>query len=134
MLALAIPLQKRFVAKSLVIFRQSSKTTDERLKYENELLGAMQVVKFYAWENSFENRIGNVRTKELDLLWRAKRLQMINSFFINSVPIFVTVVTFAVYALFIETRRNRSCLEETGLSGPEPSCHRRKNRNSRITS
>ena len=101
MLALAIPLQKRFVAKSLVIFRQSSKTTDERLKYENELLGAMQVVKFYAWENSFENRIGNVRTKELDLLWRAKRLQMINSFFINSVPIFVTVVTFAVYALFI---------------------------------
>ena len=63
----------------------------------------MNVVKMYAWEDSFKERINSVRTKELGLLWEAKLLQMWNSFFINAIPVFVTVLTFSIYAVFIGT-------------------------------
>ena len=85
----------------MLIFRATAKVTDRRLKYENELFASMNVVKMYAWEDSFKERIDGVRTNELGLLWKAKLLQMWNSFFINAIPIFVTVVTFAIYASFI---------------------------------
>ena len=102
-LGISIPVQKRFVMKSAKIFRENAKTTDRRLKYENELYASMNVVKMYAWEDSFKERINSVRTKELGLLWEAKLLQMWNSFFINAIPVFVTVLTFSIYAVFIGT-------------------------------
>ena len=101
MLACSVPVQKSFIGKSMKIFRASAKTTDERLKYQNELFGNMNVVKMYAWEDSFEERVQTVRTEELGLLWKAKMLQIWNSFFITAIPIFVTVVSFAVYTLWI---------------------------------
>ena len=101
MLACSVPVQKSFIGKSMKIFRASAKTTDERLKYQNELFGNMNVVKMYAWEDSFEDRVQKVRTEELDLLWKGKMLQIWNSFFITAIPILVTVVTFAVYSIWI---------------------------------
>ena len=59
------------------------KFKNRRLKYENELFASMNVGKMYAWEDSFKERIDGVRTNELGLLWKAKLLQMWNSFFIK---------------------------------------------------
>jgi len=41
------------------------KARDERVSLMNEVLGGMRMLKFMAWERSFESRIHKVRRKEL---------------------------------------------------------------------
>ncbi len=41
---------------------------DGRLKYINEALSGIRIIKFYAWEGAFKKMIGLVREKELKLI------------------------------------------------------------------
>jgi len=41
------------------------KARDERVSLMNEILGGIRMLKFMAWERSFESRVHNVRRKEL---------------------------------------------------------------------
>ena len=41
------------------------KARDERVSLMNEVLGAIRMIKFMAWERSFESRVHKVRQKEL---------------------------------------------------------------------
>jgi ABC-type multidrug transport system fused ATPase/permease subunit len=57
----------------------------------------MNVVKSYAWEDSFLDRIMNVRRSELEWIKKNSLLNGFNAFVIGAVPVLVTVATFAVY-------------------------------------
>ena len=48
--------------------REMVKHTDERVKLMNEILQAIRVIKMYAWEGPMEQRIVDVRRKELKCL------------------------------------------------------------------
>ena len=37
------------------------KVKDERIKVENEVLGGMKIIKLYAWERPFGDKIDSVR-------------------------------------------------------------------------
>jgi hypothetical protein len=39
--------------------------TDKRAKLLQELLGGMKLIKFFAWENPFLDRIGGYRKHEM---------------------------------------------------------------------
>ena len=39
--------------------------TDKRAKLLQELLGGMKLIKFFAWENPFLDRIGEYRKQEM---------------------------------------------------------------------
>ena len=41
------------------------KARDERVSLMNEILGGIKMLKFMAWERSFESRVHKVRRKEL---------------------------------------------------------------------
>ena len=41
------------------------KARDERIALMNEILGAIRMLKFMAWERSFEARVLKIREKEL---------------------------------------------------------------------
>ena len=41
------------------------KARDERVSLMNEILGGIRMLKFMAWERSFESRVHKVRRKEL---------------------------------------------------------------------
>lgn len=41
------------------------KARDERVALMNEVLGGMRMIKFMAWERSFEKRVLKIREKEL---------------------------------------------------------------------
>jgi hypothetical protein len=43
---------------------------DERTGLMNEILGAIRMIKFMAWERKFEERVEEVRKKELKYLRR----------------------------------------------------------------
>ncbi|CAG8777364.1 11874_t:CDS:2, partial [Acaulospora colombiana] len=46
------------------------KARDERVALMNEILGAIRMLKFMAWERSFEKRVLGIREKELSHQWR----------------------------------------------------------------
>jgi ABC-type multidrug transport system fused ATPase/permease subunit len=54
------PLQTIFARAIGGVRRKMIKLTDERVKFMNELLQAIRVIKFYAWEKPLENRVMKV--------------------------------------------------------------------------
>lgn len=55
------------LAGKVIVNAQDSlmKARDERVALMNEVLGGIRMLKFMAWERSFESRIHKVRRKEL---------------------------------------------------------------------
>ena len=64
----------------------------------------IEVVKTSTWEAPFRERILNIRTKELGVLWKSFVLSAFNTFLLTSIPAIVAVSTFAVYIAFIDTK------------------------------
>ncbi|KAF7331368.1 Multidrug resistance-associated ABC transporter protein [Mycena kentingensis (nom. inval.)] len=78
---------------------QLMKARDERVAVMNEVLGGIRMLKFMAWERSFEARILKIRTAEL----KHQRLQYIIECFIqgfwNGIPVIITLVSFYHFAV-----------------------------------
>ncbi|KAL8563678.1 hypothetical protein ACOMHN_035412 [Nucella lapillus] len=70
---------------------------DERVKMMNEILTGIKVLKMYAWESSFEDKILALRAREVKLLRSAAILNTINSFCWICSPVLVTLATFITY-------------------------------------
>lgn len=71
--------------------------TDNRLKMVNELLSAIRIVKFFAWEKEFRKRVLDARDVELKAI-RARLfmfMHMLNAWFM--IPILIMVTVFYVY-------------------------------------
>ena len=65
MTCLFLPLN-HFAGKVIVNAQDNlMKARDERVSLMNEVLGAIRMIKFMAWERSFESRVHKVRQKEL---------------------------------------------------------------------
>ncbi|KAI8092836.1 uncharacterized protein BX664DRAFT_357339 [Halteromyces radiatus] len=84
-------------------FEKSQRTvmsaTDKRLKLMNELLAAIRIVKFFAWEKEFRKRLVDAREVELKAVRHRlfMMMWMMNIWFV--IPILIMVVVFYVYTL-----------------------------------
>ena len=67
LIIVSIPLTKRVSMHLKTLQTALSKVRDERIKLTNEVLTGMKVIKLQAWENEFENRIKDVRERELEI-------------------------------------------------------------------
>ncbi|KLO19365.1 multidrug resistance-associated ABC transporter [Schizopora paradoxa] len=89
-------------ASKVVVGAQDNlmKARDERVALMNEVLGAIRMLKFMAWERSFEKRVLKIREKEL----RYQRLNYLIEALFNCVwaatPLFVTLVSFWHFAVY----------------------------------
>ena len=70
------------------------KEKDTRVKLVSEILNGIKVLKLYAWEESFNRIISEVRTKELSLLKKAGYAQAFSIFFWQWAPFFVSCVVY----------------------------------------
>ena len=52
---------------------------DQRIKLTNEVLSGMKVLKLYAWERSFRERVNQIREKEVRVLRTAQFLSAVSS-------------------------------------------------------
>ena len=68
--------------------------TGVRTTLMNEVIYAMRLIKMYAWEKPFIQRILNVRKKELVQIRRAAMMQSVMTSLSPSVTIVAAVVTF----------------------------------------
>ncbi len=62
-----IPLTGKVSLHMKTLQKALSKVRDERIKLSNEVLSGMKVIKLQAWEREFQNRIIEVRERELAL-------------------------------------------------------------------
>ncbi|CAK9297871.1 unnamed protein product [Gordionus sp. m RMFG-2023] len=72
---------------------------DERIKVMNEVLNGIKVIKLYAWELSFEDKILKIRDKEVAILKKIALLNAVTSFVWSCAPFLVSCVIFATYVL-----------------------------------
>ncbi|KAH9013251.1 ABC transporter [Lactarius hengduanensis] len=85
-----IPIQGK-IMKSLFRFRRKTmEWTDKRAKLLQELLGGMKLIKFFAWEAPFLERVAGYRKREISYV----RTMLL----VLSTPTLASVVAFLVYA------------------------------------
>ncbi|XVE48508.1 hypothetical protein DITRI_Ditri01bG0007400 [Diplodiscus trichospermus] len=99
MLILMVPLQIIVISKMQKMTKQGLEWTDRRVSLMHEILAAMDTLKFYAWEKSFQSRVQSIRNDELSCLRRAQLLSAFNIFILNSIPVVVMVVSFGTFTL-----------------------------------
>ncbi|XP_028799317.1 ABC transporter C family member 2 [Neltuma alba] len=99
MLVLMFPLQTFIISRMQKWYKEGLQRTDKRIGLMNEILAAMDTVKCYAWETSFQSKVQAVRNDELSWFRKASLLQACNGFILNSIPVFVTVISFGVFTL-----------------------------------
>lgn len=98
-MVLLIPLNGVLATKNRAIQVKNMKNKDKRLKIMNEILSGIKILKYFAWEPSFQNQVHNLRKKELRNLLTFGQLQSVMMFLLNLTPVLVSVVTFSVYVL-----------------------------------
>ncbi|GIY32689.1 hypothetical protein CDAR_553333 [Caerostris darwini] len=72
---------------------------DTRLKYMGEILNGIKILKLYAWELPFSNKVSDARKEELKLIRNTQLCQVAISFIFFCTPFMVSLVCFATYLL-----------------------------------
>lgn len=85
-----IPLNTYIVNRARRLQVKQMKNKDERVKIMNEILSGMKVLKLYAWEESFEKQIREIRTKEIRTLKKSAYLNACSQFIWNCAPFMVS--------------------------------------------
>lgn len=68
------------------------KYKDARIKLMNEILSGIKVLKLYAWEPSFAEKVLEIRKNELRVLKKSAYLNSISTFAWISAPFLVGLV------------------------------------------
>ena len=77
-LVLLIPLQGIFAKRFGTLRKRVVEFRDERIKSISDMLAGILVVKLYAWEMPFMEKINQHRLDEMKLIWKASILKAIN--------------------------------------------------------
>ncbi|KAJ7737145.1 multidrug resistance-associated ABC transporter [Mycena maculata] len=75
---------------------------DERVALMNEVLGGIRMLKFMAWERSFEARIMAIRVRELKFQRQNYTIESLLAGLWNATPVLVTLVSFYHFAVVRE--------------------------------
>ncbi|KAF5764677.1 putative ABC-type xenobiotic transporter [Helianthus annuus] len=100
LLVLMFPIQTLVISNMQRMSKEGLQRTDKRIGLMNEILAAMDTVKCYAWEDSFQKKVQSVRTDELSWFRKVQMLGALNTFILNSIPVVVIVVSFGLFTLF----------------------------------
>ncbi|KAI9475895.1 MAG: multi drug resistance-associated protein MRP [Benjaminiella poitrasii] len=103
-LLLAIPLNTYIARKMRTYQKAQMGNKDARVKLMNEILNGIRVIKLYAWETPFMEKISFIRNDlELATLKKIGVMSAVQSFTWTSIPFLVTLSTFTVF-VFVSGR------------------------------
>jgi ABC-type multidrug transport system fused ATPase/permease subunit len=72
---------------------------DNRTKLMNEIMQGIRVIRYFAWEPSFIDRVRNVRNDELSTLRTSAYLRAFTGFLWTGTPLLVSLSTFVAFTL-----------------------------------
>ncbi|XP_063816842.1 ATP-binding cassette sub-family C member 3 isoform X2 [Pseudophryne corroboree] len=96
-MVLLIPINAFIAMKTRAFQVEQMQYKDSRIKLMNEILNGIKVLKLYAWEPSFAQKVLEIRSKELNVLKKSAYLNALSTFAWTSAPFLVALTTFAVY-------------------------------------
>ncbi|XP_069809504.1 ATP-binding cassette sub-family C member 3 isoform X3 [Dendropsophus ebraccatus] len=96
-MVLLIPINAFIAMKTRAFQVEQMQYKDSRIKLMNEILNGIKVLKLYAWEPSFSQKVLEIRRKELNVLKKSAYLNALSTFAWTSAPFLVALTTFAVY-------------------------------------
>ncbi|EGG24088.1 hypothetical protein DFA_06227 [Cavenderia fasciculata] len=85
------------VARKLLKIRLSIiKSSDRRLRLISEILQYIKIIKLYAWEDSFAQKVTDARNSEIKSLSKFSNVKAGLIFIVTSVPNIISMVVFAI--------------------------------------
>uniref|UniRef100_A0A9J8BNT1 ABC-type glutathione-S-conjugate transporter n=1 Tax=Cyprinus carpio carpio TaxID=630221 RepID=A0A9J8BNT1_CYPCA len=90
-MVLLIPFNAFIAMKTRTYQVEQMKYKDERIKQMNEILNGIKVLKLYAWETSFQEKILQIRQKELNVLRKTAYLSALSTMAWISAPFLASV-------------------------------------------
>ncbi|XP_068161646.1 ATP-binding cassette sub-family C member 3 isoform X2 [Antennarius striatus] len=96
-MVMLIPFNAVIAMKTRTYQVEQMQHKDARIKLMNEILNGIKVLKLYAWENSFKEKVLAIRQKELNVLRKTAYLGALSTMAWTSAPFLVALTTFAVY-------------------------------------
>ncbi|XP_063312149.1 ATP-binding cassette sub-family C member 3 [Pelobates fuscus] len=96
-MVLLIPINAFIAMKTRAFQVEQMQYKDSRIKLMNEILNGIKVLKLYAWEPSFAQKVLEIRSKELSVLKKSAYLNALSTFAWTSAPFLVALTTFAVF-------------------------------------
>lgn len=91
-------------SKYIGVFRRRiSKISANRVKLTNEVLQGIRVIKYYAWEDSINETIRQIREEEIALMRKYNYLRLSNAVLMYLAPTFLNLVCFLIYILLGNT-------------------------------
>ncbi|GBG28953.1 ABC transporter ATP-binding protein/permease VMR1 [Hondaea fermentalgiana] len=100
-LILSVPIQARIARVTSRLRRQSIKITDERVTLMNEILQAAQLIKLYAWESSFVEKVARVRAAELVKIRHTTYVKAVNAALSQVIPLVTSFASFLVHTAIL---------------------------------
>ncbi|KAL5011100.1 hypothetical protein ScPMuIL_013405 [Solemya velum] len=97
-----------FPVNTIVMVKVQKYTTDlmeqkdKRIKLLTEVLNGIKILKLYAWELSFRDKVLLIRDMELKILWKSSILMAVMIFSWMVAPYLVSLATFATYIFVSE--------------------------------
>ncbi|XP_045932397.1 multidrug resistance-associated protein 1 isoform X2 [Micropterus dolomieu] len=101
-MVLMVPVNAVIAMKTKTYQVAQMKSKDSRIKLMNEMLNGIKVLKLYAWELAFKDKVSKIRESELLVLKKAAYLGAVSTFTWVCAPFLVALSTFTVYVLIDE--------------------------------
>ncbi|KAF9313192.1 hypothetical protein BG003_005512 [Podila horticola] len=101
-LLLLFPVQYLLSNLTARVSAMATASTTARIHIMSELLTAIKLIKFYAWESYFRDRVTRVRAKEMGELRRGMYLKITSFAVVFAAPVLTTLACICVYELTSE--------------------------------
>ncbi|KAI3651736.1 hypothetical protein MP228_003039 [Amoeboaphelidium protococcarum] len=97
MILLLLPIQMYLGSKQFNLNKQQTRITTERVHIMSEILTAIKLIKFYAWEKPFTKKISELREQEMSLIYQGMIARTINFCVVFSVPVLAALCSLGMY-------------------------------------
>ncbi|KAI8360647.1 P-loop containing nucleoside triphosphate hydrolase protein [Mortierella sp. GBAus27b] len=111
-LVLLFPVQYLLAFYTARINAMATSTTTARIHIMSELLTAIKLIKFYAWESYFRDRVNRVREKEMREFRHSMYLKIASIAVVFTAPVLTTLSCICVYEL-TDVRRSPNTIRAT---------------------
>ncbi|RXN06628.1 canalicular multispecific organic anion transporter 1-like protein [Labeo rohita] len=92
-MVLMVPINGWLATKSRGFQMENMKFKDSRMKIINDILNGIKVLKYYAWESSFEAQVQEIREKELKVMRKFAYLSSVSTFIFSCAPAIIGMLT-----------------------------------------
>ncbi|XP_033088059.1 multidrug resistance-associated protein 1-like isoform X3 [Trachypithecus francoisi] len=101
-LVFVIPINALAATKIKKLKKSQRKNKDKQIKLLKEILRGIKILKLYAWEPSYKNKITKIRDQELEFQKSARYLTVFSMLTLTCIPFLVSLATLCVYFLLDE--------------------------------